>query len=51
MMPNKRAFDLTLLVVLLSKPAFGLVRMASRRWSNDDSGALGLVGDMVKVSL
>ena len=50
-MPNKRTFDLALLVVLLAAPAKGLVKIAARRWSNEGQGRLALVGDVVKVSL
>lgn len=49
-MPNKRTFDLALLVGLLIVPAKGLVKIAARRWSNEDKGQLGLLGDVVKVS-
>lgn len=48
---TKRSFDLALLVVLLSKPAFGLVKMASRRWSVESSGPLSTVGNAVQVAL
>ena len=48
---TKRSFDLALLVVLLSKPAFGLVKMASRRWVADSSGPLSTVGNAVQVAL
>lgn len=50
-MPNKRTFDLALIVGLLIVPAKGLVKIAARRWSNESKGTLALVGDVVKVSL
>lgn len=48
---NRKWFDGTLLIVLLSKPAFGLVKMASARWSQECNGALGTIGDAAQVAL
>ena len=48
---TKRNFDLALLVVLLAHPAFGLVKMASRRWVTDKSGPLATIGNAVQVAL
>lgn len=50
-MPTRRVFDLVVLTTLLLHPAVGLVRMASRRWSNDSNGVMGTVGDAVQVAL
>lgn len=52
-LPTKRAFDLTLLVIILAHPAFGLLRMASRRWSKEsnEGSALETLGDAVQVAL
>lgn len=50
-MPNKRTFDLALIVVLLVAPAKGVVKMAARRWANESKGVLANIGDAVKVSL
>ncbi len=50
-MPTKRTFDVVVITVILLHPAVGLLRMAARRWSNESNGALGLVGDTVKVAL
>lgn len=49
-MPNKRGFDLIILTVLLVHPAFGLLRMAARRWSAEGTGALSTVGDAIAAS-
>jgi hypothetical protein len=49
-MPNKRVFDLALLVVVLAKPAEGLIKIAARRWAKEASGPVQLVGQMVEVS-
>ena len=49
-MPTKRMFDLALLVVVLAKPAEGLLKIAARRWTREKSGAVQLVGQMVEVS-
>ncbi len=50
-MPTKRVFDLTLLTILLAHPAFGLLRMAARRWQTEGDGPLSVVGDAVSVAL
>ena len=51
MKPSKKIFDLVLIVVLLAKPAIGLLKMGARRWSNESNGALGVLGDAVQVGL
>jgi hypothetical protein len=48
---TKRGFDVTLLMILLAHPAFGLLRMSSRRWVNELDGPLATVGNAVQVSL
>lgn len=48
---NKKTFDLALIVVLLAKPAFGLLRVASRRWASEQTGPLASVGEAVNVAL
>jgi hypothetical protein len=48
---NRRNFDLALLVVILSHPAIGLVKIASRRWANEQNGALAKIGDAINVGL
>ena len=52
-MPTKRIFDLTVLTILLTKPAFGLAKMAARRWSAQypEGSALETVGDAIQVAL
>lgn len=49
-MPTKRMFDLALLVVVLAKPAEGLLKIAARRWTRETSGPTKLIGEMVEVS-
>lgn len=48
---TKKTFDLALLVVLLAHPAFGLVRMASRRWISESDGSMATIGQAVAVAL
>jgi hypothetical protein len=48
---TKKTFDLALLVVLLAKPATGILRLAARRWSDETSGSLKTIGDAVQVAL
>lgn len=48
---NRRTFDLILIVVLLSKPAVGLVRMGARRWVHESDGPMGVVGEAVQIGL
>ena len=48
---TKRTFDLALIVVLLAKPAVGLVKIASRRWTRETEGVLSTIGNAVEVSL
>lgn len=47
-MPTKRMFDLVVLTVLLTKPAFGLVKLWAARHSTHD-GIDGTVGGAVNV--
>ena len=46
-------FDLVILTIVLAHPAFGLLRMASRRWSKEsnEGSALETLGDAVQVAL
>ena len=49
---NRRTFDLALIVVLLAKPAVGLLRLGSRRWVNEnETGPLATIGQAVNVAL
>jgi hypothetical protein len=48
---SRRTFDLILIMIILTKPAAGLVKMGARRWSRDSSGPMGVVGDAVQVAL
>lgn len=48
---NKKTFDLALLVVLLAHPAFGLLKVASRRWANEQTGTLATIGNAVETAL
>lgn len=48
---NKKTFDLALIVVLLAKPAFGLLRIGSRRWANEQNGTLATIGEAVNTAL
>jgi len=48
---TKKTFDLALLVVLLTHPAVGLLKMASRRWVAETSGTLSTIGSAVEVAL
>jgi len=48
---NKKTFDLALIVVLLAKPAFGLLKMSSRRWVNEQTGKLATVGEAINTAL
>jgi hypothetical protein len=52
MKPSKKTFDLVLIVVLLAKPAVGLLKMAGRRWSQEsESTPLRVLGDAVQAGL
>ena len=52
MKPSKKTFDLVLIVVLLAKPAVGLLKMAARRWSNEsESTPLRVLGDAVQAGI
>ena len=48
---NRKNFDLALLVVLLAHPAFGLLKVAARRWTNEGTGPLSTIGAAVEVAL
>ena len=50
-MPTKRIFDLIVLSSLLLHPAVGLLRMSARRWSRENAGATGIIGDAIVVGL
>jgi len=50
-MPTKRTFDLVVLTSLLLNPAVGLLRMSARRWSRENAGATGRLGDALVVAL
>ncbi len=45
-MPTKRQFDMTVLVVLLAGPAFGLVKLWAARHSTHD----GIDGTMARAA-
>jgi hypothetical protein len=47
--PTRRTFDLILLMGLLLTPAFGLLSMATNRWTAQEPGALGTAGAAFKV--
>lgn len=47
-MPTKRIFDMVIIVTLLARPAFGLVKMAAARHSTHP-GLLGTAGQAVQV--
>lgn len=49
-MPTKRIFDMTILVVLLAKPAFGLVKLWAARHSTHD-GLDGTVARAAQVTV
>lgn len=49
-MPTKRMFDLVVLTVLLTKPAFGLVKLWAARHSTHD-GIDGTVAQAAQVVL
>lgn len=48
--PTKRMFDMTILVVLLAKPAFGLVKLAAARHATHD-GFDGVAARAAQVAL
>jgi len=50
-MPTKRIFDLVVLSSLLLHPAVGLLRMSARRWSRENDGVTGVLGDALVVAL
>lgn len=48
-MLTKRQFDGMLIMLLLFRPAYGIVRMAARRWQREGDGALNTAGHVVEV--
>ena len=50
-MPSKRIFDLVVITSLLLHPALGLVRMASRRWTTQNTGSVATIGEALVVAL
>ena len=48
---TRRTFDLIILTVILLRPAEGLLKMASKRWSAESTGPMGVIGDAVQVAL
>jgi len=48
---NRRTFDLIILTVILLRPAEGLLKMASKRWSTESTGPMGVIGDAVQMAL
>jgi len=51
MKPTKKVFDLVLITSILLHPALGLIKMSSRRWSRESTGAVSTIGDAVGVIL
>lgn len=47
-MPTKRTFDLIIATGVLLLPAFGLARMAAKRWKRQ-TGVLGTVGQATEL--
>lgn len=50
-MPTKRTFDLLVITLLLSKPAFGLIRMYAARAAREESGVESTVASAALVVL
>jgi hypothetical protein len=48
---NRATFRLILTMGILGWGAAGFVKMASRRWSQESSGPMGVIGDAVQVAL
>lgn len=48
---NRRIFDGVIITVLLLNAALVLPRIAARRWSREETGALGKVGRVVQIGL
>lgn len=49
-MPTKRVFDLVIVCGLLLPPAWGLVRLASRRWVRESTGIMTTLGSATQLS-
>lgn len=49
-MVTRKTFDFWILMFALAVPAKGLVTMAARRWSREESGVLRTVGDAALVA-
>lgn len=47
---TRRIFYGTLLVVVLAKPASGIIKMAARRWANETTGPLRTIGVAIAVA-
>lgn len=48
-MPTKRTFDLIVATGVLLIPAFGLLRLAAKRWRAESNGVMEDVGDAVQL--
>lgn len=48
---NKRIFDGIVITTLLLHSALFLPRMAARRWTREEKGALGTAGQVVQIGL
>ena len=48
-MPTKRTFDLIIATGVLLIPAFGLLRLAAKRWRVESNGVMEDVGDAVQL--
>ena len=49
-MVTKRIFVMTVAVVVLAKPASGIVRLAARRWARETTGPLQIIGTAIAVA-
>jgi len=50
-MVSKKGFDLIVITALLLHPAVGLVKMASRRWANENTGVSSTIGQALQIGL
>ncbi len=48
-MPTKRTFDLIIATGILLIPAFGLLRMAAKRWRSESNGVMADLGDGIQL--